>query len=72
MSALHKQPYPSSRAARSAWLEGEIRRQHSQLLAMIPPLNDGDASLSSTWEVVAMRAMTLWADCSELAGLKLP
>lgn len=71
MPALQDQPYPSFRVSRIAWLKGDIRRQHSQLLAMIPALPDSDSErLSATWEAVIHRAIELRCACAELEGLR--
>ncbi len=71
MPALHNQPYPNFRAGRIAWLEGDIRRQHAQLLAMIAALNDGpDARIPSAWEDIMHRVIEIRIACAELAGLQ--
>lgn len=71
MPALHDQPYPSHRVSRAAWLEGDIRRQHAQLLAMLPALNAGpDARIPAVWEDVMYRAIEIRIACAELSGLQ--
>lgn len=71
MSALHKQPFPTHRVSRAAWIAGELRAQHAQLLAMIPAMSDAPAArLQAVWEAVAHRAIEIRCLCAELEGLE--
>ena len=71
MPSLNKQPFPSLRSSRAAWLRGEIRSQHIVLLAMIPAVSEGDgARLEVSWEAVSIKSAELRCMCAELAGLE--
>ena len=71
MSAVHKQPYPTHRVARAAFIGGAIRAEHLSLLAMIPAMSEApSARLQAVWEAVAIKAIELRCLCAELEGLE--
>lgn len=71
MSALHKQPYPTYRKARAAWVSGAVRNEHAAFLAMVPAMSDAPSGrIQAVWEAVAIKAIELRCLCAELEGLE--